>query len=72
MHKMLRDLSDKLRAKFPATTHGYNAFLEVLLTGSKPSRGSKIRKGGKGKTKKILKKANGIGNFLVQTQSENF
>ena len=57
MHKMLIDLGDKLRAKFPATTHGYNAFLEVFLTGSKPSRGSKIRKGGKGKTKKKIKKS---------------
>ena len=48
MHEILRDSSEKLRANFPATTRGYNAFLEVFLTGSKPSRGSKIRKGGKG------------------------
>ena len=51
MHEILRDSSEKLRANFPATTRGYNAFLEVFLTGSKPSRGSKIRKGGKGKAK---------------------
>ena len=31
MHEILRDSSEKLRAKFPATTHGYNAFLEVFF-----------------------------------------
>ena len=45
--KMLKKLSEKHRAKFPATTHGYSmvkfarlddAFLEVLLTASKPNR----------------------------------
>ena len=45
--KILKKLSEKLGAKFPATTHGYSmvkfarlngAFLEVFLTASKPSR----------------------------------
>ena len=44
--KMLKKLSEKLRAKFPATTSSYsmvkivhinNAFLEVFLCASKPS-----------------------------------
>ena len=47
--KMLKNLSEKLRAKFPATTHGYSmvkighlddTFSEVSLTTSKPSRRS--------------------------------
>ena len=49
--KMLKKLSEKLRAKFPATTPGCSmlkfaclddAFLEVFLTTSKPSRRSII------------------------------
>ena len=47
--KMLKKLSEKLRPKFPATTLGCSmvkiarlddAFLEVFLTASKPSRRS--------------------------------
>ena len=47
--KMLKKLSEKLRAKFPATTPGCSmlkiarlndAFSEVFLTASKPSRRS--------------------------------
>ena len=47
--KMLKKLSEKLSAKFTATTSGYSmvkiaclddAFLEVFLTASKPSRRS--------------------------------
>ena len=39
--KMLKMLSEKLRAKFPATTHGYSMvkFARLdFLTASKPSR----------------------------------
>ena len=45
--KMLKKLSEKFGAKFPATTHGYSmlkfarlgdAFVEVFLTASKTSR----------------------------------
>ena len=70
--KMLKKLSEKLRPKFPATTHGYSmvkfahlndAFLEVFLTASKPSRRpitaakrkEKKRKGEKRKSKKKIK-----------------
>ena len=51
--KMLKKLSEKLGAKFPATTHGYSmvkfacindAFLDVFLSASKPSRRSAKRK----------------------------
>ena len=65
--KMLKKLSEKLGAKFPATTHGSGysmvkfarlngAFLEVFLTTSKPSRrpitAAKTKeKGKKGKQK---------------------
>ena len=64
---MLKTLSEKLGAKFPATTPGYSmvkiarlddAFLEVFLTAGKPSRRQIIaakRKGEKGKAKKIQK-----------------
>ena len=47
--KMLKNLTEKLRAKLPATTHGHSmvkfaciddAFSEFFLTGSKPSRRS--------------------------------
>ena len=49
MHKLIKRMSEKLRAKFPATTHGYSmvkighlddTFSEVSLTTSKPSRRS--------------------------------
>ena len=65
--KMLKKLSEKLGAKFPATTHGYSmvkfarlndAFLEVFFTASKPSRRpitAAKRKGEKGKAKKKFK-----------------
>ena len=45
--KMLRNLTEKLRAKLPVTTHGYSmvkfagvddAFSEIFLNGSKHSR----------------------------------
>ena len=68
MHKNAQKLSEKVRAKFSATTRGYSmvkfaclddVFLEVFLTESKPSRRSmttaKRKKGGKGKVKKIKK-----------------
>ena len=47
--KMLKKMSDKVRAKFPATTPSFSmvkigclndSFLEVFLTSSKPSRKS--------------------------------
>ena len=66
--KVLKKLSEKLRAKFPATTHGYSvvkfarlveAFLEVFLTASKPSRSittaERNEKEKKERQKKILK-----------------
>ena len=61
--EMLQKLSEKLRPKFPATTPGCSmvkiarlddAFLEIFLTASKPSRRSITaakRKGEKGKAK---------------------
>ena len=77
---MLKKLSEKLRAKFPATTPGCfmlkiahldDAFSEVFLTASKPSRRSitaakKKRKGEKGKAKKNpkIKKPKDLGDFL--------
>ena len=68
--KVLKKLSEKLRAKFPATTHGYSvvkfarlveAFLEVFLTASKPSRrpitaAKRKEKGKKGREKKKSKR----------------
>ena len=67
--KMPKKLSEKVGAKFLATTHGYSmvkfahlngAFLEVFLTASKPSRrpitAAKIKeKEKKEKRKKSLK-----------------
>ena len=64
--KMLKKLSEKLRAKFPATTHGYsmvkiarlnNAFSEFLKLEAGPVESQslqqkKIRKGEKGQAQK--------------------
>ena len=79
--KMLKKLSEKLRAKFPATTPGCSmviidrlddSFLEVFLTASKPSKSSILaakRKEDKGKRKKNSKieKPKGVGHL-----SQNF
>ena len=65
--KMLRNLSEKLRAKFPLTTLGYSKvrishldddFLGILELEASPVevkhlRSKKIRKGGKGKVDKF-------------------
>ena len=59
--KMLKELSGKLRAKFPATTPGCSmvkigrlddAFLEVFLTASRPGRRSMTAAKRKEKEKK--------------------
>ena len=79
---MLKKLSEKLRAKFPATTPGCSmlkfarlddTFLEALITTSKPSRRSITAAKRKEKEKKEgekkipkLKKPNDVGHFLVQ------
>ena len=80
---MLKKLREKLIAKFPATTPGCSmlqiaclddAFSEVFLTASKPSRRSitaakKKRKGEKGKAKKKIpkiEKPKDVGHFLIQ------
>ena len=69
---MLKKLSEKLREKFPDTTPGCyvqkfarldDAFIEVFLTASKPSRSSitaakRKKKGEKGKAKKNSKNRN--------------
>ena len=84
--KMLKKLSEKPRAKFPATTHGYSmvkfaclndTFLDVFLTASKSSRrpitAAKKRKGEKGKAKKKnskIEKPKDVGQFLVQKLSK--
>ena len=60
--KMLKKMSEKLRAKFPATTRGYSmvkmallddAFLRRFLTASKPSRRSITEAKEKKKTRKM-------------------
>ena len=65
--KMLKKLSEKLRPKFPATTPGCSmvkiarlddAFLEVFLTASKPSRRSITAAKRKEKEKKKRPKKN--------------
>ena len=71
--KMLKKLSEKLKAQFPATACGYSmvkiarldcTFLEVFECEARPFE----RKEEKGKAQTILKveKPNGIGHFLVQ------
>ena len=76
--KMLKKLSEKLRAKFPATTPGCSmvkiarlddASLEVFLTASKPSRRSitatrrkEKEKKERGKNSKI-EKPKGVGHL---------
>ena len=74
--EMLKKLSEKLGAKFPATTHGYSmvkfahlndAFLEVFFTASKPSRRPITAAKGKAKKKNSkIKKPKDIVHFLVQ------
>ena len=66
MHKNAqKKLSEKLRAKFPATTHGYSmvkiaplddTFLEIFLTASNPSGRSITAAQRKGKEKKERQK----------------
>ena len=85
---MLKKLSEKLGAKFPATTPGCSmlkitrlddAFSEVFLTASKPSRKSitaaktreKEKKEGRKKIPKF-EKPKDVGHFLVQKLSQNF
>ena len=79
---MLKQLSEKLRAKFPATTPGcsmlkiarlYDALLEAFLTASKPSRRSFTAAKRKEKEKKERRKKNpkiekpkDVGHFLLQ------
>ena len=78
--KMLKKLNEKLGAKFLATTHGYSmvkfarlndAFLEVFITASKPSRRLISAAKRKEKEKKEKRKKNSkiekpkdIGYFL--------
>ena len=76
--KMLKKLSDKVGAKFPATTHDYSmfkfahlndAFLEVVLTASKPSRrpitaAKRKEKKKKEQQKKKIEKPKDVGHFL--------
>ena len=71
---MLRNLSEKLGAKFPATTHPWllhgkncpsrQCFLWSFWTGSKPSRrlitAAKDKKGKRGKAKEKLKKGRAL------------
>ena len=80
---MLKKLSEKLGAKFPATTPGCSmlkfaqlddAFSEVFLTASKPSRRSitaakKKKKGEKGKAKKNSKNRKALRR---RSLSQNF
>ena len=79
---MLKKLSEKLGKKFPATTPGYSmlkiarlddAFLEVFLTASKPSRRSftaakRKEEEKKERRKKIpkIEKPKDVGHFLLQ------
>ena len=77
--KMLKKLSEKVRAKFPATTHGYSmvkfsclndAFLKLFLTASKPSRrritAAVKREEEKGTAKKIFQKSRSLKIKQVQ------
>ena len=82
--KMLKKLSEKLRAKFPATTSSYsmvkivrinNAFLEVFFICKQAQWkvnhcSKKDRKGEKERRKKNSKiqKPKDAGNFLIQNQ----
>ena len=85
---MLKKLSEKLGAQFPATTPGCSklkitrlddAFSEVFLTASKPSRRSitaaktreKEKKEGQKKIPKI-EKPKDVGHFLDQKLSKIF
>jgi len=77
---MLKKLCEKLRANFPATTHGYSmiripclddVFLRICLPGSKPSGRSttaaKRKEKEKKKAKNSLKigKPKNVGDFLI-------
>ena len=75
--KMLKMLSEKLRAKFPATTRGYSmvkiARLNDALICKQAQQeanhcSKKKRKGQKGKVKKNSKieKPKDVGHFLIQ------
>ena len=78
--KYLKKLSEKVGAKFPATIHDYSmvkftrlndAFLEVFLTASKPSRRPITAAKRKEKEKKEqrkkskIEKPKDVGHFLV-------
>ena len=68
--KMLKKLIEKLGAKFPVTTHFArldDAFLEVFLIASKPSRKpiTAVKRKAKKKNSKI-EKPKDVGHFLVQ------
>ena len=79
---MLKKLSEKPGAKFPATTPGCSmlkinrlndAFSEVFLTTSKPSRRSITAAKTREKEKKEGRKKNSKNsNFLAQKLSQNF
>ena len=88
MQKMLKKLSEKLRAKCPTTTPGYSmlkivclddAFLEVFQPQASPVEGQSLqqkekkRRKSKGE-KKIpkIEKPKDLGHFLVQKLSWNF
>jgi len=83
--KIDKKLSEKLRAKFPATTHGYSlakitclddAFSECFKLEVSPVEGQslqqkeKIRR--KRKDEKKIEKPKDVGHFLVQRLSQNF
>ena len=60
--KMLKKLSEKLRAKFPATTRGYSmvkiarlndAFSEVFILEASPGEGQSLQQKQKERPKKI-------------------
>ena len=79
MHNMLKKLSGKLRAKFPATTPGYSmvkiahlndAFLKVFQLEASPVEGQSLQQKEKKRRKRKVEKKNrkpkDIGHFLVQ------
>ena len=82
--KILRNLSEKLRAKLPSTTHGCSivkfapldeAFSEVFELDKSPVEGQSLQqkgktKGGKGKAQKNEKEEE-VGHFLIQ-KSQTF
>ena len=86
--KMLRNLSEKLRAKLPSTTHGYSmvkfaplndAFSEFLQLEPSPVEGQSLqqkdkrRRKRKGTQKKNEKEEEEEGHFLIQkSQTFNF